>query len=298
VVDVDPIAAMFNSAWPQQSLHMVLAAYVATGFAVAGLYAWGLLRGKNDAYHRAGLMVALAVGGLLAPLQPVSGDISARWVADHQPVKLAALEGLFQTGAGVPLSIGGWPDPATRQTDYAIRIPHLLSLLAYHDPNAVVRGLDEWPRTDQPDPRIVHLAFQIMVGVGTALAVLAIWFWLAAWRARRRNAPDDDFPALWLQRALVIAAPLGFVAIEAGWTVTEVGRQPWIVYGFLRTSEAVTPVPNQFIAFAGFTITYIVLALTVAWLLVRLGRTPVQIPTPPPGPPLPAPTEERRHALA
>jgi cytochrome d ubiquinol oxidase subunit I len=298
VVDVDPIAAMFNSAWPQQSLHMVLAAYVATGFAVAGLYAWGLLRGKNDAYHRAGLMVALAVGGLLAPLQPVSGDISARWVADHQPVKLAALEGLFQTGAGVPLSIGGWPDSATRQTDYAIRIPHLLSLLAYHDPNAVVRGLDEWPRTDQPDPRIVHLAFQIMVGVGTALAVLAIWFWLAAWRARRRNAPDDDFPALWLQRALVIAAPLGFVAIEAGWTVTEVGRQPWIVYGFLRTSEAVTPVPNQFIAFAGFTITYIVLALTVAWLLVRLGRTPVQIPTPPPGPPLPAPTEERRHALA
>ena len=172
VVDVDPVAATFNSAWFQQSLHMVLAAYIATGLAVAGIYAWGILRGRNDTYHRAGLTIAIALAAVFAPLQPISGDFSARWVADNQPPKLAALEGQFQTEAGAGLSIGGWPDAEARQSRFAIRIPRLLSLLAYHDPNAVVRGLDEWPRADQPDPRIVHVAFQIMVGIG-----LSAWAW-------------------------------------------------------------------------------------------------------------------------
>lgn len=268
VVDVDPLAAMFNDAWFQQALHMTLAAYVATGFGVAGLYAIGMLRGRRDAYHRAGLTIAIALGAFVAPLQVVSGDISARWVAENQPIKLAAMEGLFATEKGAPLSIGGWPDPETRETRYALELPNLLSLLAFRDPNATVRGLDEWPLSDQPDPRPVHLAFQVMVGIGSALIALGGWFWITAWRGR--GAPANR----WLLRAVAAATPLGFVAIEAGWTVTEVGRQPWIVYEVMRTSEAVTTVPGQFIAFGGFTIVYVVLAATTVWLLLRLGRNP------------------------
>jgi cytochrome d ubiquinol oxidase subunit I len=270
-VDVDPVAAMFNPAWFQQALHMVLAAFVATGFGVAGLYAWGLLRGRRDAYHRAGLAIAMGLAAVAAPLQFVSGDVSARWVAEYQPVKLAALEGQFATEAGAPLRIGGLPDVATGQTRWALEIPRGLSLLAFHDPNAVVRGLDEWPPADRPNPVPVHLAFQAMVGVGTALLLLALWYWVAAWR--RRGLPEGR----WLLRAIAVATPLGFVAIEAGWTVTEVGRQPWVVYGVMRTADGVTPVPNQFIALGGFVIVYVVLAIAAAGLLIRLGRTPPEI---------------------
>jgi cytochrome d ubiquinol oxidase subunit I len=273
IVDVDPLAAMANSAWLQESLHMVIAAFIATGLGVAGIMAWGMLRGENDDYHRAGMTIALVLVGIFAPLQPLSGDFSARWVADNQPPKLAALEGLFQTEAGAALSIGGWPDPETRQTNYAIRIPRLLSLLAYHDPNAVVLGLDEWPPDLQPDPRIVHVAFQIMVGLGFAFVGLVAWYWLGAWRHRR--SAGHQFPSRVLLRTLVVATPLGFVALECGWIITEVGRQPWIIYNVMRTSEAVTPVPNQFIAFGGFTIVYIILAAGAAALLIRVGQTPL-----------------------
>ena len=298
VVDVDPIAAMFNSAWFQQSLHMVLAAYIATGLGVAGLYAWGILRGRNDAYHRTGLTIAIALAAIFAPLQLISGDISARWVAHNQPAKLAALEAQFQTAAGAGLSIGGWPDVEARETRFAVQIPRGLSLLAYHDPNAVVLGLDEWPREDQPDPRIVHVAFQIMVAIGFSIVGLVAWYWFAAWRHRQRGG-GGDFPGRWLTRALVAGGPLGFLAIEAGWTVTEVGRQPWIIYEVMRTSEAVTPVPNQFIALGGFTFVYILLAITCTVLLIRLGHTSLPETAPPPGPSAtPPPEQEARHALA
>jgi cytochrome d ubiquinol oxidase subunit I len=299
IVDVDPIAAMFNSAWLQQSLHMVIAAYMATGLSVAGIYAWGMLRGRRDEYHHTGLTVAMAMAAIFAPLQPLSGDLSARWVAENQPEKLAALEGQFRTEAGAALSIGGWPDTAARETMFAIEIPRLLSLLAYHDPNAVVRGLDEWPLEDQPDPRIVHTAFQIMVAIAFGALLLVAWYWLAAWRSGRRG--NDLFPGRGLLRAVVIAAPLGFVAIEAGWTVTEVGRQPWIIYRFMRTSEAVTPVPGQFVALGGFTFVYVLLAVTLIVLLVRLGRQPLAELAPPPGQPMPVtrgprPAEEASRA--
>jgi cytochrome d ubiquinol oxidase subunit I len=283
VVDVDPVAAMFNNAWFQQSLHMVLAAYIATGLSVAGLYAWGMLRGRRDAYHRTGLTLAMALAGIFIPLQLISGDISARWVADNQPLKLAALEAQFETEAGAGLSIGGWPDVEARQTRFAFEIPYGLSLLAYHDPHAVVQGMDAWPRDVQPDPRIVHVAFQIMVGIGFSVLGLVIWFWGSRWRQRRRGT--NAFPGTWLTRAVLVASPLGFVAIEAGWTVTEVGRQPWIIYEVMRTSEAVTPVPNQFIALGGFTLVYILLAATCIVLLLRLGRAPIPDLNRPPGEP-------------
>ena len=273
VVDVDPIAAMFNRAWFQQSLHMVFAAYIATGFSAAGIYAWGMLRGKIDAYHRAGLTIALTLGAIVAPLQLISGDLSARWVAANQPVKFAAIEGLFRTEAGAPFTIGGWPDPATQQNRYGIAVPHLLSLLAFHDPNAVVRGLDEWPRDEQPDPRIVHLAFQAMIGAATILIAVSLWYGFGLWQSRR--AASVTFPRRALLRALVVSAPLGFLAIEAGWVVTEAGRQPWIIHRIMRTSAAVTPVPGQFVAFGGFFVVYLILAITCATLLIRLGRMPL-----------------------
>jgi cytochrome d ubiquinol oxidase subunit I len=296
-VDVDPIAAMFNDAWFQQSLHMVLAAYIATGLAVAGLYAWGILRGRHDGYHRAGLTIAIALAAVFAPLQPLSGDISARWVAANQPAKLAALEGQFRTEAGADLSIGGWPDVEARETRWAIRIPRGLSLLAFHDPEAVVLGLEAFPREDWPDPRIVHVAFQLMVGIGFGTVFLVAWYWVAAWRHRRRGSAGQ-FPGPWLLRAVVFAAPLGFVAIEAGWTVTEVGRQPWIIYEVMRTSEAVTPVPGQFVALGGFTAVYVILAVTATVLLIRLGRQPLPELAPEPGPPVSPLRSGERHAVA
>ncbi|HXE58451.1 MAG TPA: cytochrome ubiquinol oxidase subunit I [Gemmatimonadales bacterium] len=262
-VNVDPIAAMLNPAAFQQTLHMTLAAYVATGFGVAGVHALLLLRDPRNAFHRRALALGLLVGAPAAVLQPISGDISARSVAEHQPAKLAAMEAHFETAAGVPLLIGGWPDPETGEVRYAIRIPKGLSLLAKHDPDAVVTGLDAFPREDWPPVVIVHLAFQIMVAIGTYLALLALW---AGWRWWRRPDPLGSRPFL---VALAVAAPLGFVAIEAGWVVTEVGRQPWIIQGVMRTREAVTPMPGLAVPFALFTSLYLFLGAIVVWLIYR-----------------------------
>jgi cytochrome bd ubiquinol oxidase subunit I len=274
VVDVDPVAAMFNSSWFQQALHMSFAAYEATAFAVAGIYAWGMLRGRNDAYHRSALKVSLSIGAIIALLQPISGDISARWVAENQPVKFAALEGQFETESNAGLRIGGIPNPETRETKYALEIPGMLSFLAHGNFDAEVQGLNEWPLADQPDPRIVHLAFQVMVGIGFTAIGICAWFWITVWRRKRVD------PGKWLLRVLFLATPIGFIAIEAGWTVTEVGRQPWVIYEVMRTEDAVTTVPNQFVALGGFTFVYVILASALTWLLLRLAKTPPVIEEP------------------
>jgi cytochrome bd ubiquinol oxidase subunit I len=262
-INVDPIAAMLNPAAFQQTLHMTLAAYAATGFAVAGIHAFLLLLDPQNAFHRRALSVALLLGGPAAVLQPISGDISARQVAQRQPVKLAAMESHFETMPGAPLVIGGWPDVEAGQTRYAIRIPYGLSLLAFHDPHAVVKGLNEFPREDWPNVPIVHLAFQIMVALGTYLALVSLWI---GWMAFRRRDIVANRPLL---RAIALAAPMGFIAIEAGWTVTEVGRQPWIIQGVLRTADAVTPMPGLVVPFLLFTLLYCFLGVIVAWLLYR-----------------------------
>lgn len=268
VTDVDPIAAMFNDAWFQQALHMTLAAYTATTFGVAGVYAFGMLRGRRDAYHLSAVRIALGIGIVVSILQAISGDISARWVAENQPVKFAALEGHFETEKGADLVIGGWPNPETRETNWAIRIPGLLSVLAHGSLDATVMGLNDVPMADQPEPRVVHPAFQVMVGIGVTLILISTWFWVAAWRHKRID------PGVWLLRALVLATPLGFIAIEAGWIVTEVGRQPWIIHEIMRTEEAVTEVPGQFAALGGFTILYAILAIACTWLLLLLAKRP------------------------
>jgi len=262
-VNIDPIAAMLNPMAFQQTLHMTLAAYAATGFAVAGIHAFLLLFDRANAFHRRALSAALVLGVPAAVLQPVSGDISARSVAASQPVKLAAMEAHFETTAGAPLTIGGVPDMATGENRYAIKIPYGLSLLAFHDPDAVVRGLQDFPREDWPNVPIVHLAFQIMVALGTYLALLSVWI---AWRA---FLGKDLCSSRWLLRAIALAAPMGFIAIEAGWTVTEVGRQPWIIQGVLRTADAVTPMPGLIVPFLLFTLLYCFLGVIVVWLLYR-----------------------------
>ncbi|MEP7085171.1 MAG: cytochrome ubiquinol oxidase subunit I, partial [Betaproteobacteria bacterium] len=238
IAQIDPIAGMFNPSTVQQALHMLLASYAATGFGVAGIHAALILRHGDTPFHRHALMLALLVGAPAAILQPLSGDLSARTVARWQPIKLAALEGQFETERGAPLRLGGWPDESARRTRFAIEIPRGLSLLAFHDPNAEVKGLNAFRRDMWPPVPPVHMGFQIMVALGTAMALIGAWAALIV--ARKRRVVDQRL----LLRALAIAAPFGFIATEAGWTVTEVGRQPWVVQGVLRTADAVTPMPG------------------------------------------------------
>jgi cytochrome bd ubiquinol oxidase subunit I len=266
IAAVDPIAGMMNPSTLQQALHMLLAAYAATGLAVAGLHAFILLRKPTVEFHRRALYIALAVGAPAALLQPISGDYSARVVAEQQPVKLAALEGHFETTRGAPLHIGGIPDEEAGVTRYAIRIPKGLSLLAFHDPDAEVKGLLDFPRDLWPPVLPVHLAFQLMVGLGTAMA--GVSFWAALTWVRRRSLPDSR----WLMRALAVVVPFGFIATEAGWIVTEVGRQPWVVSGLVKTADAVTPMRGLVYPMVLFTILYLGLALVVVVVMRSIVR--------------------------
>ena len=272
-VDIDPIAAMRNAAAPSQTIHMVIAAYAATALAVAGIHAFVLRRRSSTPlsdtmtrFHRGAIAVALTIGIPAAILQPISGDFSATFVARWQPVKLASMEGQFETMRGAPLRIGGLPNERTEKTRFALEIPRGLSLLAYRDPSATVRGLKDFPHENWPPVPVVHLAFQLMVGLGTTMALVAIWALCLA-IARRGLAYDVTDRGLLL--ALAIIAPFGFIATEAGWFVTEVGRQPWIVFGVLRTSDAVTPMPGLVIPFLTITLLYCCLGVVVIWLLRR-----------------------------
>lgn len=266
--DIDPIAAMMTPHAFPQTLHMTLAAYAATGFFVAGIHAFMLLRDSRNRFHRVAFAIALTIGGATAILQPLSGDILAKAVARNQPAKFAAFEGQFATESGAPLRIGGMPDEAAGVTRYAIEIPYALSILAHGDLNATVKGLNEFPKDEHPPVVIVHFAFQIMVACGFAMMAIAVWGAWRYWRGRRKKS-QLWFESKWLLRSLVLAAPLGFIAIETGWTVTEVGRQPWIIYGVMRTSQAVTPMPGLVVPFITFTLLYIFLAAITVWLLLR-----------------------------
>jgi len=266
ITSIDPIAGMLNPSSFQQSLHMVLAAYAATGLAVAGIHAAMLLRKPDARFHRRALTLALMVGAPAAILQPISGDLSARTVAQWQPIKLAALEGQFATERGAPLRLGGWPDVDAQRTRAAIEIPRGLSLLAFHDPNAEVRGLTGFPRENWPPIPPVHLGFQVMVGLGTAMALVSLWAVIVAVQKR------DTARHRWLLRALAVIAPFGFIATEAGWTVTEVGRQPWVVQGILRTADAVTPMPGLVVPMLAFALLYLGLGAIVVTLIVGMVR--------------------------
>ena len=265
-INIDPVAAMFNRAALQQGLHMTLAAFCATGFAVAGIHAIGLLKNPASRFHAGALHIALFIGAVAAILQPLQGDRLAKQTAVLQPAKLAAMESLFQTSKAAPLIIGGIPSEETQTLRYGIEIPGLLSFLAHGDFEAEVTGLDQFPREHWPPVAVTHVAFQIMIAIGGLLAAIGAWSLFALWKN----------PA-WLHsrkalRLFACCAPLGFIAIEAGWTVTEVGRQPWIIYGIMQTKDAVTPMPGLVYPMMLFTGVYLLLAFVVTWLMVRQFR--------------------------
>lgn len=265
-LNIDPIAAMFNDAWFSQALHMSLAAFVATGFAVAGVHALMILRKKNVAFHARAFRIAAVFATIAAVLQPLSGDRSAKDVAKRQPAKLAAMEAHFETRKSAPLIIGGIPDMENKKVDYAIELPGFLSFLAHGDFDAEVKGLDQIPEANHPPVAITHYAFQVMIGLGSFLVLVSLLYFIAL--LRKKSWLDKR----WLLWLFVVSIPLGYIAIEAGWTVTEVGRQPWIIYGVMRTADAVTPMPGIRYSFYLFTAVYMSLALIVTFLLYRQIR--------------------------
>ncbi|MCB9527923.1 MAG: cytochrome ubiquinol oxidase subunit I [Myxococcales bacterium] len=271
-IGVDPLAPFRSPAFPTQATHMALAAYVSVAAAVLGIHALGVLRRPDSAFHRGAVRIAFGVLAVALPLQIVTGDLAAKHLAEHQPAKLAAAEALFVTQTRAPLAIGGWPDVEARELRYAIELPGLLSFLAFADLDAEVIGLDRVPRADWPPVVVTHVAFQIMVGCGMALLALVAAGLLLRWR----RGPPGLFDRRFL-RAALLAAPLGLIAVEAGWFVTEVGRQPWIIHGVMRTADAVTPMPGLAVPLVAFTALYIVLGVVVIVLLRALFRdvTPV-----------------------
>jgi cytochrome d ubiquinol oxidase subunit I len=257
VRDADPVAAMFNPATPVETTHMVLAAYLVAGFGVASVYAWSWLRGRRDRYTRLGFLVPFTFAAAFSLPQVVVGDWAARFLADNQPVKLAAIEGLERTQRGAPLHVGG-----------VVTVPKGLSLLAQHDPDAEVIGLDSVPPEDRPPLLPVRIAFQLMVAVGTGLVALSGWYAFVWWR--RRDLPR---PRLFMLAALA-AGPGAVVALESGWVVTEVGRQPWIVYGLVRTSDAVTHASGIRYGYYALIVIYSALTAATVYVLRRLARLP------------------------
>ena len=262
-LNIDPIKAMFNDAWFSQALHMCLAAFVATGFAVAGVHALMIIKKKNVVFHTKAFKIAAIFGCVAAILQPLSGDISAKSVAKRQPAKLAAMEAHFETKKNAPLIIGGIPDVKNKQVKYKIEIPGLLSYMAHGDSRAEVKGLDQIPEDWHPPIAITHYAFQLMVGLGILMMLISIIYFIALLKKKKW------LNSKWLLRLFVVATPIGFIAVEAGWTVTEVGRQPWIIYGIMRTTDAVTPMPGIVYSFYLFTAIYFSLAFIVLFMLYR-----------------------------
>jgi cytochrome d ubiquinol oxidase subunit I len=262
-IHIDPIKAMFNDSWFSEALHMTIAAFSATGFAVAGIHALMIYKKRNIEFHTKAFKIAVAFAAVAAILQPLSGDISAKNAAKRQPAKSAAMEALFHTQSYAPFIIGGMPDTANKKVNYGIAIPGLLSFLEHDNFKQEVKGLDAIPAIDQPPVAITHYAFQIMIGTGMVMMLGGVLYFIAIWKKRKWLLKE------WFLKLFIIATPLGFIAVEAGWTVTEVGRQPWILQGIMRTSEAVTPMPGIHYSFYLFGFVYFTLSLAVIFLLSR-----------------------------
>jgi cytochrome d ubiquinol oxidase subunit I len=269
-VDVHPFHALFeNSYFWHELVHMYLAGFIVAGFVMSAFYAFGWLRGARGRYERTALVIPLTIAALAAPAQILVGDWAARDVAKTQPIKLAALEGLGHTEKGAPVHVLGWYDG--KEVRYGIKIPKLLSFLSFHHWNAEVKGLDTVTEEDRPPVNVERFAFQTMVGIGTGLALLAVVY-LGIW-LRWRRLPRS----IWFFRALVLAGPAALVALIAGWITTEVGRQPWVVYGVMRTEDAVTGAGGIPVGYATLALVYLGLAVAVAWVLRRLSRVPLEL---------------------
>lgn len=261
-INIDPIAALLNPGWFTQALHMTLAAFTATGFAVAGVHAVQIARKKNVELHKKAFKIAIVFGAIAALLQPISGDISAKDIAERQPVKLAAMEAHFDTEHGAPLFIGGIVDEENQTVSYKIEVPKALSFLAFGDFDAEVKGLNDFPKEEHPPVAVVHYAFQVMVGIGTLLMAIGL---LALVALRRRKLQTRR----WFWWLFAMMTPLGFIALESGWIVTEVGRQPWIIHGVMKTADAVTPMPGIGVSFYLYLTVYLTLTFVAAFLMHR-----------------------------
>jgi cytochrome d ubiquinol oxidase subunit I len=267
-VDVDPLQALFGNTYLWHELiHMYLAGYIVAGFLIAAVYAVGRLRGRWGRYERTALAIPLTIAALASPVQVLVGDWAGRDVAKAQPIKLAAIEGLYKTTRGAPEHILGWY--TDNEVKYGVRIPHLLSLLAFHSWNARVQGLDTVPPDHRPPVNVVRVSFQLMVGIGTLLALVGIVFVVI--RTRSKRLPTSD----WFYRAVAVAGPASVVALIAGWVTTEVGRQPWVVYRVMLTSQSVTGAGGLPVGYGTLVAVYLGVALAVAWILRRLAQAPM-----------------------
>jgi cytochrome d ubiquinol oxidase subunit I len=268
VTEVRPLEMLFNEHLWHELFHMYLAGVMVAGFIVAGVYARAWLGGRRDRYHRVAMIVPLAFASLAAIVQPLMGDWAGRTVAESQPVKLAALEGLEKTTKGASINLGGfyWDG----KIHGGVNIPYGLSLLATHDPDSTIEGLDAVPADDRPPVGWVRNAFQLMVGIGVALALLGVGYVACWWR--RGRLPRTR----WFYRAVIVAGPAAIVALISGWIVTEVGRQPWVVYETMRVEDAVTGAGGIPVGYGALALVYLGLASTVLFLLRRLARRPVE----------------------
>jgi cytochrome bd ubiquinol oxidase subunit I len=277
VVDVHPLSALFGNTYLwHELLHMYIAGYIVVGFVVASVYGFARLRGNGrppTRYERTAFAIPLTIAALAAPVQVLVGDWAGREVATYQPIKLAAIEGLGRTTKGPDEHILGWY--TNGEVKFGIAIPHGLSLLAFHTWNAKVQGLDSVPASDRPPVNIERFAFQTMVGMGTLMAILGVFFLYI--RIRRRRLPQS----VWFYRAVILAGPAALVALIAGWMTTEIGRQPWVVYNVMRTSQAVTGAGGLPVGYATLALTYVGVAIALVWILRRLARAPMAAPRAP-----------------
>lgn len=262
-LNVDPIKAMFNGSWFNEALHMTIAAFSATGYAVAGIHALMIYRKRNIQFHTKAFKIAIIFGAVAAILQPFSGDLSAKNAYKTQPAKLGAMEAFFHTQPYAPLVLGGILDSFNKKVNYGMEIPGLLSFLLFDDFKHPVNGLDKIPVQNQPPIAVTHMAFEIMIAIGSVMMLIGILYFIALWKKKSWLSKS------WFLKLFILSTPFGFIAVEAGWTVTEVGRQPWIIQGIMRTSDAVTPMPGIHYTFYVFTFIYFTLSLAVVFLLSR-----------------------------
>ena len=278
VTDVQPLVAMFPKPWLTEVIHGTLAAYVFTSFAVASVCAVAWLGGARRRQVSHGITVAMTMAALALPVQMIVGDVAARFDAENEPAKFAAMEAEYRTQRDAPITIGGIP--TQDHITGAIEIPELLSILVAFDPHAQIIGFDRIKPDDRPPVAATHLSFDTMVGSASAL-VLVVLGWLV-FVVRRKPLIRP------LGLAIAVSAPLALLALEAGWFVTEFGRQPWIARGLLRTSDAVTTAPGIDLQFYGFSIIYVVLAAMSWWLLRRVDHDSLQAQRGGPSSPIPA----------
>jgi len=256
---------VFNPSFPYRFVHMMLAAFLSTAFLVGGVAAWHVLKDRSNSAAKLMFSMAMWMALLVAPIQIVAGDLHGLNTLEHQPMKLAAMEGHFKSGEGVPLALFGWPDVEQEVIHGKIAVPKLASLILTHDPDGYLEGLDAFPKEDWPNVPLVFWSFRLMVGIGMAMLLVGLW---SAWARIRKRLYD----ATWLQRATVLMAPSGTVAILAGWITTEVGRQPYTVYGLLRTADAVSPLdaPAVNASLLAFVVVYFLVFGSGIYYLFRL----------------------------